>query len=61
MRSDRNKAQKDWRALAEGAPRETDPGELLRIIRELCDAIDHRAAPQQAKRFIQKNDNSVDD
>jgi hypothetical protein len=52
---------RDWRDLAEQAAKETDPEKMVKLIQELCSAIDHQARPQQEKPIRRKTDISVDD
>jgi hypothetical protein len=37
--------RKDWRDLAEQASQEQDPNKLLKLVSELCEAIDDRPRP----------------
>ena len=57
MPTDDNGIHSDWHDLAEQASKETNPEKLVKIIAELCKAIDHQSAPQQAKPVNKKSDN----
>jgi hypothetical protein len=37
--------QKDWRDLAEQASHEQDPNKLMKLVSDLCEAIDDRPKP----------------
>ena len=62
MSTDDKSTQKDWHELAEQAVKETDHEKLVAIVRELCNALDHRAdPPKQDKPVNKKIDTPVDD
>lgn len=42
-------SERDWRDLAADATKETDPEKLVRIIEELCGALDKRQAQKQSQ------------
>jgi hypothetical protein len=52
---------RDWRDLAEQASKETDPEKLVKLIAELCDAIDHQTTPRQVKPLDRKSDIPADE
>ena len=56
MSSDDKSTHRDWLELAKQAANETDTQKLVALVRELCDALDHRTPSAPEKPVNKKSD-----
>lgn len=61
MPTDDKGIRNNWRDLAERASGETDPERLVKVIQELCEALDQQRMQQRAKLMPKRTGTSADD